>query len=653
MKTHLFYHKLIFGCFIATFAMTGFAQKADSIKPLKRNKTDPPALLHAPVRSKQTDTLHYISDDSLRKVYGKNIDRSEAFYDSLKTIAYKRKWTSILYNFAIKNNSESEGLENVISTKDLPFVSYKGKVINNIEIIRLKPFDTLQISTTRKFLSKAGNSLHILTRQSVVEKNLLVKKGEKLDPVVISDNERILRTLPFIDEANIQIVETSANSDSVDIIIITKDKFSYAFNPVIKSINKFSFKFWSVNFLGLGHKFENNLSYNSNRDPRLYYEEGKYEVANIAGSFTRGLLTYKRNDLGRKKYTVGINRDFIPPTFNNAYGSKLTYVTYPKLINTSDSTTQNLNISYSVIDAYYSWGFALSRKNMSVYHPPYLMISGRLINTSYYSRPYISADSNLGFRERTTVLGGISLVKNNYFITNYVYGFGKTEDIPYGFTVQINGGYEIGEYYNRPYTGIILAYGDFFNKFGYVSGKLSVGSYFKNSSFEQGLADLLLRFASPVSKIADGRLRNYLDINLTYGFNRLPGEIILLNDKYGMKGLSNNDLTGQKRFITGWESVYYTPWYIYGFATAIYAFADFGILAGKDQSFIRSKVYTGVGLGVRIRNENLVFNTLQLQVTYFPRPPAGADNLEFSSSGIPELQLDGFYTTAPVIPSFY
>lgn len=613
----------------------------------------PSTLTKAPKQNIWPDTLLYNSGDTVKKIYGKNIERSDAFYDSLKAIAYKRKWTAILYNLTVKSNSESVHLEPIISTNDLPYNTFKGKVINKIEIIRLKPFDTLQPTKFKKILAETGNSLHIMTRRMVIKKNLLVKQGDKLDPVVISDNERLLRDLPFIDEANIQIIETSSGSDSVDLIVVTKDKFDIAFNPVIKSYDKFSFKIWSVNFLGLGHRIENNISYDGKRDPPLYYEEGKYEVSNIGGSFAKGMVQYKRNDQDRREYILGVNRAFIPPTFNNAYGTKFTYVTYPAGISVADTLFQILDIRYSVFDGYYSYGFALPGKNISNLHPAYVLLSGRIINTSYYSRPYISADSNLGFRERTMIIGGISLVKNNYFITKYVYGFGETEDIPYGFTIQINGGQEFGEYYNRPYSGLVIGYGNYFNRFGYIYSRANLGTYFKNSSPEQGVADFMIRYASPLANLGGGRLRNYLGISLTYGFNRLPGEEILLSDQYGMEGLSNNLLRGQKRFITGWETTYYTPWYIYGFSIAIYGFVDIGILAPTDISFLKSKAYSGIGLGVRIKNENLVFNTFQLQLSYFPKPPAGANNIDLSTSSIPDMNLNNFYVTSPTIPSFY
>jgi len=42
------------------------------------------------------------------------------------------------------------------------------------------------------------------------------------------------------------------NADSVDLLFITKDKFAFGFNPIIKSANNFTIKIWNENLYGLG-----------------------------------------------------------------------------------------------------------------------------------------------------------------------------------------------------------------------------------------------------------------------------------------------------------------------------------------------------------------------------------------------------------------
>ena len=41
----------------------------------------------------------------------------------------------------------------------------------------------------------------------------------------------------------------------------------------------------------------------------------------------------------------------------------------------------------------------------------------------------------------TGILASASIFKQDYFRTNFIYGFGRTEDVPEGFSIALTGGY--------------------------------------------------------------------------------------------------------------------------------------------------------------------------------------------------------------------
>jgi hypothetical protein len=55
-----------------------------------------------------------------------------------------------------------------------------------------------------------------------------------------------------------------------------------------------------------------------------------------------------------------------------------------------------------------------------------------------------------------------------------------------------------------------------------------------------------------------------------------------------------------------------------GFKFAPFVFADATFLT-PQQNFSKSDAYYGIGWGVRTRNENLVFGTIEARMVYFPR----------------------------------
>src|ERR1700730_8566455 len=92
--------------------------------------------------------------------------------------------------------------------KDLLFMKYKGKSIRNIIIKRLD-FGTPLTDTGRHFrnaFTQLASDFHHKTRENVIRNNLFFKPGDKFIPDLISDNERQLRDLSYLHDAEISVI---------------------------------------------------------------------------------------------------------------------------------------------------------------------------------------------------------------------------------------------------------------------------------------------------------------------------------------------------------------------------------------------------------------------------------------------------------------
>ena len=58
----------------------------------------------------------------------------------------------------------------------------------------------------------------------------------------------------------------------------------------------------------------------------------------------------------------------------------------------------------------------------------------------------------------------------------------------------------------------------------------------------------------------------------------------------------------------------------WGFRLAPFIFGDMSLVTPINQSFSKSELYSAWGAGVRTRNENLIFGTIELRAYIFPRP---------------------------------
>ena len=73
-------------------------------------------------------------------------------------------------------------------------------------------------------LKKAANKFHIVTKENVIERELLFKKGEVLDLELIRETERRMRKFDFLGSVSVEIDTISSNE--VKINVFTKDQWS-------------------------------------------------------------------------------------------------------------------------------------------------------------------------------------------------------------------------------------------------------------------------------------------------------------------------------------------------------------------------------------------------------------------------------------------
>ena len=74
------------------------------------------------------------------------------------------------------------------------------------------------------FWAKTTNRLHIVTRESVVRKQILFKEGDVLDQELIEQSERKLRRFAFLNVAQIKVVPV--DHQSVDVEVRTRDAWT-------------------------------------------------------------------------------------------------------------------------------------------------------------------------------------------------------------------------------------------------------------------------------------------------------------------------------------------------------------------------------------------------------------------------------------------
>ena len=644
---------LIAFIFLSVTAFAGL--KSHSGKSGKNDKTDTifikkgtRFILFGQVETVKKDTFFLISDTSLHPKIKSNAQQSVSFYDSIYKKLYRNAITRLLYPLAFRTPSSSLIPDKVQAMKnDIPFMPFKGKIIRKIRIKTLAPFGTRVSDTTAMAVTGIGralNSIHINTHVNVIRKNLLIKEGKQVDPVTFADNERIIREMSFID--NVQtIVSPVGNSDSVDVTIVTKDVWSIGADITTITPSNAIIHLYDANFLGLGDLLGTNMSFQLQRSPFMRFDQVSYQYNNIDGSFIDCMVGYKHDDEGNENINVSFNRVFYSVKTKWAGGG---YFQYYKTIHEAPKESEE-PLTYN--HDFYFWGGRSFLLNKSKRNTRFVLME------SYYqrlftSRPAVTINTNLGYYNTTQLFTGIALSSNNYYLSDYVFQFGKTENIPHGSLFQLTLGPEFSQFYTRVYGGSEVSLGNFFSKFGYVSGRIRFGGYMNKGSAEDEVLKVGFRYFTPLLHTPDQRyrFRTFLYADYKYGFNfrsNNTGYFSIASIVNISKEGGDSVFTGAHGFSLNLATVMYTPWYFYGFKFGIMAYVQGGIIATKGESLVRNPFYTGIGLGLLIKNDNLIFPTFMITAFVYPNVASASTNFQFKFINDIGFSLPDFNASGP------
>ena len=589
------------------------------------------------------DSISFLENYILSPTDSLQLIKSKGFYDSLKLKASKHKWTSELYSWLFTNAPVRDYLEKTDKSEQ-GFIQHEGKIIRNVRILELDPFgpiirDTSVIDTS--WINKTLNKIHIKTKEKYIRNNLIINKGDKVNPYVLADNERIIRNLPYIEDAKIILIPVS--DETVDILLITKDKFSMGLDLQFSDINSGKLEIYDKNIIGTGHELNTNLFFNYDEDPSWGYE-GVYKIDNIKGSFIKGIINYK-NAFNTESYGINISRKFFTPNTKYAGGINIINTsTYEDL----DTMPLPTPLRYGYQDYWLGRSFMLNHASRSR-----LIISGRFLFNNVYERPEIDEDSYYNLHNFQLYLGSIAFSRQKYYKSNLIYNYGTIEDIPYGFLLEFTGGYENNEFFNnRYYTGVEFSHGNFFKNHGYFHTNIGFAGFLSEQQYRQGLFHLKSGYFTNLLPFFNYHVRQFINIDYNIGIRRFEDEYINISNENGIRGLSSDSLKGTHRLTMSLETVAFSPFYVYGFRFAFYGFTDFGFIGSNKYNIFKNDLYSAIGVGLRIRNERLVFKTFQIRLAFYPRLPVDYSNQFIHVSGERLFDPKDFDVDAPGILEF-
>ena len=495
-----------------------------------------------------------------------------------------------------------------------PFLKYRGKTIRSINIVVLGfQYDINDTSRKKNDLGvRLAKTFHKNTSNKVMRNNLFFKEGDQVFPYLLADNERYLRELPYSKDARILVEFAVGDTNKVDVVVLSKDVFSIGGKINISSKDRGRAELRDENFLGTGSRILISGYHENQRSPQTGVG-AEFVKRNINGTFLDYTIGYQdygyafssqRNQ--ETRFYTRLEKPLITPYIPSTGALEWTYQRTRNVY--SDSVYRD-SIKYESfnLDAWY--GHSLDSK-LALYDNKEIrvhrFIAVRAFKQYFRTLPEVySKQYDPSFANFTGFLASFNIFRQVFYKTTFLYGFGRNEDIPEGFTASATAGYVNKQYVKRPYAGIDLTLANLQNRGMYYNYTFRIGGYYLKNHFED--VDLVINVSriSRLRKLSESWYhRMFIEGGISTQINPSLNSPLILNSEFGLPYFNNGDLKSDLRATIKYETVFYNTIKILGFGVAPFIFTDAILLKPSRLDLNQSDIFTAVGGGLRTRNEN-------------------------------------------------
>ncbi len=591
--------------------------------------------------SQNNDTIQ--TNDSLR------------LYKKIKKAAFKHGFTRWVYNavFIDPQPIEYPTAPTLKVVKQInPYIKYDKKIIRHVIITVLDPFghninDTIAGKIDK--LRTAANKLHIKTRHWVIRNRLLFKENDSINPLKLSESERIMRTAIFVNDARIFITKTNSK-DSVDVNVIVMDRWTVIVPAELTTESSGNATFINDNLFGWGQQFKQYISYSKSN---LLNYKGLYNIDNVSDRFIVSRINYEINK-DYKQVSLNVDQPFYSPLAKYAWSTSFNNIWSKTIFTDSiDSIQRYVKLANFSYDVWLGRTLKLNKDITIFNQSTNILVGVRHYKNIFLDRPSFNIDTKKTNSNNTAFLGNLGFAVQQYYKDQYIYRFGANEDVPEGLIAQFVYGFIKPEFFKvRYYIGAEVARAKHF-KFGYITSTVSVGLFFNKNITNDITTNYKLYYFSNLYKKERWIFRQFLNYNWVYGTHKINNESIALNNSE-LYGFNNQSLQGKTKMILNSETVAYLPYTLIGFRFAPVVQIGIGLLGDVTTKIYKSRLYQGYSIGLMLRNENLLNSTFQFSVGMYPFFPDGG-NFQFIYNPVTSftLRVRAFTVSRPEFVSYY
>ena len=589
-------------------------------------------------------TLFFCVSLSFSQEKKTEVDSTLLGYKKIESLSKKNNLTKQLHRLIFK--STTVGNSKKIVVQNGPNYSlYDGKIIRKVTIQTLDPFGYSESDTAKKpkyFSEKAGNILHIKTKNFAIRNTLLFKENQIFNSSKIEETERLIRSQRFVRRVSIQPENSSESNDSVDITVTVLDSWSLIPNASITT-SKAGYELLERNFIGSGHSWDNRYQHDLDDKRRAF--SSRYIIPTIKNTYIQTTLNYQM-DLNKDyvKY-IQIERNFFSPLTRWAGGLLLENRLFKDSLSDMNSNFELQTFKYGTIDSWGGHSFPVFQNNADYKNSTNLIATLRYFKRNYERRISQDFDPFDFYTNETFWLSGIGISSRKFVKDEYIFNYGITEDVPIGKYYGITTGVQHKNSNSRMYVGARATLGDYF-KWGYFSTNYEYGTFFNNGKNEQSAFVAQLYYFTPLYEPGEWKIRQFFKSNMIFGGHRLDikGDQLSINESNGIIGFNDSKLFGDKKMVFSFQTQSYSPWQWAGFRFNPFFNYSLAFIGNSENGFNKSQGFSKIGLGVLLSNDYLVFSSFQFSIAFYPKIPNEGVNIfkmnNFSTSDFGYLDFE-------------
>jgi len=505
-----------------------------------------------------------------------------------------------------------------------------GAVIGEVRIVRVNVFDPA-IEAENTALFQLANRIHVVTRESTIAAQLLFRAGDRYDPRVLKESERVLRSHEYLRSA--RIVPVAYRDGVVDIEVRTED--TWTLKPEIQfgrkgGENTSGFGIEEHNLFGTGGRLALKAKSDVDRDSRMI----EYGDSAFAGSRWQVGAQLANNSDGHAQ-VLDVQRPFYALDSRWAAGVHLRNEQRVDPVYDAGSIVERYQTHEREATAFGGWSAGLSGRWATRWTAGLTFDERRaaaLVSDNPAAR--LPADRRLIYP-----WVGVEVVEDDFRETRNQDQIGRTEDLALGWRAKVRLGFSTPALGSDRHAVVFDA------------------SAAKGVQTSDPDTHTLLWNVAAVGRMADGRLEDsvfglaaryywrqtpkrtlFIGASVERGVNLDVDKQLMLGGDNGLRGYPLRYRTGQGRWLLTVEERAFTDWYPYRLLNVGGAvFYDMGATWGGSQvpiipppSSTQPNVLKDIGFGLRLGNSRSALgNVIHIDVAFPLNGDASIHKVQF------------------------